>query len=223
MKKTLLFTSFLCLSAQAHALEVKAPQIENGKPIDEKFAFCKPSEDGKTKPGGNVNPEIKWSGAPAATKSFAVIMVDPDVPAKFDDANQIGKTIAKNFPRQDFYHWVVVDIPASQKRLEEAQDSSGHQDGGKPVGKRAYGVVGKNDYATFMKGRFGGYDGPCPPWNDDRVHNYHFKVFALDVASLGLSGEFTGKEAMAQIKKHTLASGETMGTFTNKAGGQVKE
>jgi len=183
--------------------------------IDEKFAFCKPDGKGKTEPGGNVNPQVSWSKAPAGTKSFALIVVDPDVPATFDDANQVGKTLPADMKRQDFYHWVLVDIPANISRIEEEQDSSGHQDGGKPVGKRAHGLVGANDYATFMKGSFGGYDGPCPPWNDERMHHYHFKLYALDVSTLGLSGAFNGKQAMEKIKAHSLAEAELVGIFSN--------
>lgn len=207
--------STYALAAPA-SLSVKIRGIDNNKPISEDFAFCKPDGKGMTEDGGNENPEIRWSGAPKGTKSFAIIMVDHDVPAKFDDANQKGKTIAAEFPRQDFYHWVLVDIPADRNEIAITEDSSGHQAGGKPVGKRGYGIVGQNDFATFMKGSFGGYDGPCPPWNDERVHRYHFQVYALNTPSLGLKGTFNGKQAMAVIEKHTIAKGEVVGTFTNK-------
>ena len=42
-----------------------------------------------------------------------------------------------------------------------------------------------------MAGDYYGYDGPCPPWNDDLLHHYHFRVYALDVPTLGLAGRFT--------------------------------
>ena len=163
MKTLPLFLALVLVSAPAFALKMKVGGIENEGAIPEKLAFCVPDGTGKTKNSGNINPEISWSDAPGGTKSFAIVMVDKDVPAKFDDANQEGKTIAKDFPRQDFYHWLVVDIPASRHSIAEGEDSKAHSATGKPVGKTAYGVVGQNDFASFMKGTFGGYDGPCPP------------------------------------------------------------
>jgi Raf kinase inhibitor-like YbhB/YbcL family protein len=211
---------FLLVSAAAMAepavFSVKIKDIENDKPIPPKYAFCQPDGAGKTKDGGNVSPEVSWSGAPAGTKSFALVVVDPDVPAVFTDANQEGKVLAKDMPRQNFYHWVLVDIPVSTIKLEEGVDSKEAKKEGKPLGKTAYGINGQNDYASFMKGEFGGYDGSCPPWNDERLHHYHFTVYALGTESLGLSGKFGGKEAMDAINKHKLASAEVVGTYTNK-------
>lgn len=209
---------FLLLPAPALAggFSLEVGGIENGGPIAEKFAFCVPDGDGKTTDGDNISPMIRWSDAPKNTKSFAFIVVDRDVPAKFDDANQEGKTIAEDFPRQDFYHWVLTDIPPYITGLAEGKDSDGKPEGGKPTGKLAYGLSGANDYATFMQGSFGGYDGPCPPWNDERLHHYHFIAYALDVASLNLADGFTGRDAMARIKKHTLAHAEVVGTFSNR-------
>ena len=42
-----------------------------------------------------------------------------------------------------------------------------------------------------MSGTWFGYDGPCPPWNDELAHHYEFTVRALDVPTLGLTGAFT--------------------------------
>ncbi len=216
MKKALaLFAASSLFSAPALALDVSLGGLNNGDSIPPNFAFCVPDGQGKTKNGGNINPQVRWSNGPVGTKSYALIAVDPDVPATFDDANQEGKTLAADMPRQNFYHWVLVDIPANIKNIKQGQDSSKHNDSGKPVGKTIYGLNGQNDYASFMKGTFGGYDGPCPPWNDERLHHYYFRVYALDTESLGLSGNFTGKQAEEAIAKHTLATGETMGTFSN--------
>ena len=44
--------------------------------------------------GGNITPDLKWSGAPAGTKSFVLTLRDPDAPGG------------------DFLHWAVADIPA---------------------------------------------------------------------------------------------------------------
>lgn len=196
-------------------LSVQVKGFASGAPIPDLFAYCAPSGTGRTKNGGNLNPEISWADAPAATKSFAIIVIDRDVPAKIEDAGKEGITIPADAPRQDFYHWVLVDIPPALSKIGQGEDSRNWLAEGKQPGRTAYGVTGQNDYAKFMKGSFGGYDGPCPPWNDERLHQYHFTVYALDVPTLGLSGAFRGKDAEAMIAGHALAKGEVVGTYTN--------
>lgn len=228
MKKTALFSTLIAglaaTSALAQtlptpvALEVKSSAFDNGKPIPAKYAYCRPDGKGRSKDSDNVNPGISWSGAPEGTKSFALINVDPDVPAKFDIANQPDKTIPKDYPRQDFYHWVLIDIPAAMTGIEEGRDSQKAIKGGKPIGKLTYGMTGPNDYARAYGGSYGGYDGPCPPWNDERLHHYHFVVYALDIPSLDFSAPPTGPQAMAAMKGHILAQGEVVGTYTQFPG-----
>lgn len=200
-------------AAAVEQLKVTVDAIQNNGPIPAEYAFCVPSPQGHTTSGANKNPEITWSKGPAATKSYAIIVVDTDVPSVFDDADKEGKVIKESAPRQDFYHMVLVDIPASQTRLAMGADSSSITPKGKKPGATPNGLRGINDY-TDNTGTFGGYDGPCPPWNDERLHHYHFIVYAIDVPSLGLSGNFTGKDAQAAIAKHTLAKGEVVGTYT---------
>ena len=65
-----------------------------------------------------------------------------------------------------------------------------------------------------MKGDYGGYDGPCPPWNDEIVHHYHFTVYALDVATLGLSGRFGGPEALKAMQGHILDQASWIGKYS---------
>lgn len=198
------------------ALSVAVSGIENDRPIPAKFAYCRPDGSGKSMPSDNINPEIRWSGAPQGTKSFAIIVVDKDVPKTFELAYKEDKTIPKDFPRQNFYHWVLVDIPASRNKISEGEDCKGITEGGKPPGKTAYGVNGRNDYAVKAgQGQGGGYDGCCPPWNDERLHHYHFIVYALDVPTLGLTGNFDGAKAEAAMQGHILAQGEIIGTYTN--------
>lgn len=98
--------------------------------------------------GKNISPQLSWSGAPAGTQSFALIVDDPDA-APFHD----GKT---------FYHWAIINIPASKKGLEE------HALISLPTIQLA------NDYGSDHKR----YDGPCPPKGSD-VHHYHFTIYAL--------------------------------------------
>lgn len=192
----------------------------NGDRIPAEFAFCVPAEEGHVTMGENVSPEISWSDAPEGTKSFAIICHDPDVPSKPDNVNKEGVSVPADLPRVDFYHWVLVDIPASMPRLTEGADGSGIVAGGKEPGRTAHGVRGINGYTDWfasdetMKGEYGGYDGPCPPWNDEIVHHYHFTVHALDVESLGLTGAFGGGEALKAMAPHVLAKGSWVGTYT---------
>ena len=62
-----------------------------------------------------------------------------------------------------------------------------------------------------MEGTYGGYDGPFPPLNDERLHHYHFIVYALDVPSLELEGDFKLDDVRAAIEGHVLDEGELVG------------
>jgi len=193
---------------------------ENGAVIPDKFAFGKPGTDSPFAPSENINPSIDWSNSPEGTKSFAIICHDPDVPSSGEDVNQEGKTVPADLPRVDFYHWVLVNIPADVSGLDEGIASQGITPRGKSVGQTAHGLAGKNDYTGWftgdadMEGVYGNYDGPCPPWNDSIVHHYHYSVFALDVETLDVQGEFTGQESLEAMKGHVLASASHMGTYS---------
>jgi Raf kinase inhibitor-like YbhB/YbcL family protein len=108
---------------------VVSPDIGQGKDIADDQVFnafgCK---------GKNLSPALFWSGAPAGTKSFAIMVHDPDAPTG-----------------SGFWHWVVYDIPAGTESIPaEAGDVKKK---GMPVGS----VQGRTDFGTF------GYGGPCPP------------------------------------------------------------
>jgi len=197
------------------AIDLKVGGIENGKQIPEKFAYCAPDGNGKTINGGNISPAIHWLNPPAATQSFVIMVVDPDVPASFDDANKPDKEIRAKTPRQDFYHWVAVDIPATSLGLFEGASSRAITPGGKQAGRRPYGIDGMNDYSKVFGGTYGGYDGPCPPWNDLRLHHYHFILYALDIPSLGLPHPIKPLQARSAMKDHIIAKGEVVGTYSN--------
>ncbi|MAZ01694.1 MAG: YbhB/YbcL family Raf kinase inhibitor-like protein [Sneathiella sp.] len=202
------------------ALKVKIDGWENGDPIPGKFAFGVPAAEGHVALSDNRSPAISWSDAPQGTKSFAIICHDPDVPSSGEDVNQEGKTVPASLPRVDFYHWVQVDIPLEYSSLAEGEVTDGITAKGKAPAKRAYGRTGLNNYTDWfaddpdMAGEYGGYDGPCPPWNDSIVHHYHFTVYALDVETLGLTGSFGGPEALAAMEGHILASGSYVGTYS---------
>lgn len=206
--------------AAAASLKVHAGGFAAGQPIPPQFAFCIPAQQGHVSRGPDRNPLLSWSRGPKGTRSYAIFATDPDVPTIRTDMNQEGKTLAADMPRRTFYHWVLVDIPAQTTSIAEGADANGAVPHGKPPGKTKLGVRGVNGYTDAfaaneqMKGVYGGYDGPCPPWNDLRLHHYHFAVYALDVPSLTLPENFGGAEALAAMKGHVLAQGEVVGTYT---------
>lgn len=184
------------------AITVKVTGIEAGKPIPERFAYCAPDGKGMVHPGGNTSPAIEWQGAPDEAQSFFLMVVDRDVPADFGPANKADQRIPETAPRRNFYHWLVADIPPVIARFEENEAVRGQK--------------GRNSFAERGKGQ-NGYDGPCPPWNDERIHTYHFIVFALDVVTLDLDEGFSGEQAEKALAGHILAQGEATGIYTTNA------
>lgn len=190
---------------------------EGGR-IPAEFAFGKSAD---TEPpfalSDNRSPQLAWSGAPAGTKSFVLICIDTDVPTKPDDVNRAGRRVPASLPRSEFVHWVMIDIPAECGELGAGTCSDGIVAHGKrnPPGAKQ----GINDYTSWfagdpaMTGDYYGYDGPCPPWNDELLHHYHFRIYALDVATLGLSGRFGLSEVRRAMDGHVLAHAQLTGTY----------
>jgi Raf kinase inhibitor-like YbhB/YbcL family protein len=183
-------------------------------------AFCAPTPDGKSTGGPNVSPAVRWTAGPAGTKSYALALLDPHVPADLSALNKDGVTIAADAARQDFFHWVLADIPAGLTAIPEGAEGRGVVAHGKPAGPTGHGRRGANDYGRFlagdpqMAGIYGGYDGPCPPWNDQRVHGYRLTVYALDTDRLNLADGFDGRALIAAINGHVTAQGTTVVRYT---------
>lgn len=192
----------------------------DGERIPCDYAFCMPAEENHVSLAKNLSPHVSWADLPDGTKSLALILVDPDVPSVGDDVNQEGKTVPITLPRADFYHWVLVDIPLSIQELPEGAASDCITPRGKTPGKTNFGVRGINDYTNWFKGDadmegvYAGYDGPCPPWNDELIHRYYFNLFALDVETLNLEGSFTGKDALKAMDGHILDKAQWMGIYS---------
>ncbi len=132
--------------------------------------------------GGNISPALTWSGAPAGTKSFALLVHDPDAPTG----------------GAGWWHWVVVGIPAASTGLPKG---AGKTDGSRmPPGA----VSIANDFGTL------GYGGPCPPVGD-KPHHYHFTLYALKVPKLdlpaGANASITGFMVNANAIARTTLTG----------------
>jgi len=189
--------------------------------IPEEFAFGVPDATQHLRLGRNRNPHLFWSGVPAGTKSLVLLCIDSDVPTRADDVNQAGRVVPASLPRADFYHWVMVDIPPTVHEIAAGACSDGIVPRGKqspagPPGSRQ----GLNDYTLWfagdadMAGRYFGYEGPCPPWNDERLHHYHFALYAMDVARCPVEGTFTGQQVRAALAGHVLAEARLTGTYS---------
>lgn len=94
-------------------------------------------------------------------------------------------------PMGTWDHWVVYDIPTSVWEVKEGQA---------PPGK-----MGRNSWGRL------GYGGPCPP--PGPAHRYFFRLYALDVPSLGLPEGATKAQVLEAMQGHVLAQAEWMGTY----------
>lgn len=135
--------------------------------------------------GGNVSPQLRWSGAPAATKSYLVTCFDPDAPTG-----------------SGFWHWVLGDLPAT---VTELARGAGAADGSAlPPGA----FQTRDDYGEH------GYGGAYPP-PGDRPHRYFFAVHALDSAQLGLDGSATPAVVGFNATFHVLARAVLVPVFNH--------
>ena len=144
-----------------------------------------------------------------------------------DDVNKEGRTVPADLPRADFHHWVMVDMPPACTGVAAGECSDGVTAGGKPSppnpSAAPHARQGVNDYTGWfagdpqMAGTYRGYDGPAPPWNDERVHRYHFTLYALDIDRCPVEGDFTAADVTKAIEGHVLATATHTGTYTMRS------
>lgn len=177
------------LAAQAApaTLTVTSAAFKNGEAIPAEY----------TADGRNVSPAIDWSGAPAGTREFVLILDDPDAPTP-----------------QPFVHWVVYKIPGSATGLPRAV----------PMGAVVKAgdlslVQGTTGFAAFAR-RGGpppdpGYRGPAPPAG--KPHHYHFKVYALN-APIDPKEGMTKDDLLEAMEGRIAAQGEIVGVYERTRG-----
>lgn len=78
------------------AFSLASPAFSNGQRIPERYS----------KDGGNISPPLEWQDAPRNTRSFAVIVEDPDA------------------PKGTFRHWAIYNVPPAYQGLGEDGGSS---------------------------------------------------------------------------------------------------
>lgn len=126
--------------------------------------------------GGNVSPQLSWSGAPPGTKSFALLLHDTDAPHP-----------------GGWWHWVLYDLPRDTTALA-AGTGDAHK-GLLPQGARQ----GRSDFGTL------GYGGPCPPPGAAHHYHfrlYALKVTQLEVPA-DAGGAAVAAAAQAQALAST--------------------
>lgn len=91
-----IFTASISKSQTETKFKLISSAFEEGKPIPDKY----------TCDGANVSPPLSWNGIPEKTKSFAIIMDDPDAP--------MGTWV----------HWVIYNIPGTVTSIEEKKGAA---------------------------------------------------------------------------------------------------
>ena len=202
-------------------VQLMSANFGHNQPIPAQYAFGAPDPVAHLVLSANRNPHLRWTGVPSTAKSLVLLCADSDVPTKADDVNQEGRVVPADLPRTEFFHWVMVDIAPTVSELKAGACSDGIVGKGKqqpkgPAGSRQ----GLNDYTLWfaadadMGGKYFGYDGPCPPWNDVLLHHYHFILYATDLARCPVEGDFTGAQVRQAIARHVLAEAKLTGTYS---------
>ena len=128
--------------------------------------------------GADISPSLSWGAAPEGTETFVVVMDDPDAPGGVWD------------------HWVVFDIPAEIKALDEGQPDAERLPGG--------GIHGKNSWGKAA------YGGPCPP--PGPAHTYRFFLYAIGTVLDFPAGASKG-EVLNALEGHIVAESMITGTY----------
>jgi Raf kinase inhibitor-like YbhB/YbcL family protein len=173
--------SFAGLSAaNAQTMTLTSPDISEGATLANEQVF-----KGFGCTGDNVSPALSWSGAPAATKSFAVTVYDPDAPTG-----------------SGWWHWVAYNIPAGTTAL-----AKGAGDPAKKLMPEGA-IQSRTDFGAP------GYGGPCPP-PGDKPHHYNITVFAVDVDKLPDAKDDQASAALVgfDLHFHTLAKATLTGVY----------
>jgi Raf kinase inhibitor-like YbhB/YbcL family protein len=166
-------------AAAAAPFTLTSADIKPNGTIGEKFVY-----QGFGCSGGNVSPALSWSGAPAGTKSFALLVHDPDAPTG----------------GAGWWHWLIYDIPATASAL--AQGAGSADVAALPKGAKQ----GRTDFGSK------GWGGPCPPVGHGK-HHYHFTLHALKVAKLEVADDAAAALVGYSVNANSLGKAEFIGLY----------
>lgn len=184
IRPSLLLAAGLALAGSAHAgqFTLSSADIKPNAAIADEQVFAGFGCSGK-----NVSPAVKWSDAPKGTKSFALLVHDPDAPTG----------------GAGWWHWVVTNIPADAGELPKG---AGKADGSALP-------KGAAQIATDFGGP--GWGGPCPPVGD-KPHRYNFTLHALKVDKLDLPQGATASLAGFMINANSIGKATLTGKYGRK-------
>jgi Raf kinase inhibitor-like YbhB/YbcL family protein len=172
----------LLSSAPARSTEAfrfQSADITAGQAIPQIFAF-----NGFGCTGQNTSPALTWSNPPAGTKSFALMVHDPD--AATGGAG--------------FWHWAVVNLPAEMSGLARGAGTAD----GRALPEAARQIA--TDFGTP------GWGGPCPPAGD-KPHRYTFTVYALKVDKLELPSNATASLSGFMVNANAIGKASFTSTY----------
>lgn len=132
------------------------------------------------------SPEISWTGAPANTQSYALIMHDPD-------------PVLQGSATNDVLHWAIYNIPGDAKSLAADVKPGDQADGAKQIKNLGGGM---------------GYMGPCPPAGHGD-HHYTFDLYALN-SKLDLPDTASRADLLGAMNGKVIAKGVYIGMFGQK-------
>ncbi|MEZ2144004.1 YbhB/YbcL family Raf kinase inhibitor-like protein [Bradyrhizobium sp. DN5] len=157
------------------AFSLTSPAFRDGERIPARY----------TADGENFSPPLQWSDPPPGTKSFALVVEDPDAPSG------------------TFRHWGLYNIMGERTVLPEGVGGgrAKTEDIGKNIGK------GVNDFGEPN------YQGPAPP-RGHGTHHYHFKLAALDVEALSQAPKLAVGDIWKAAQTHLLGQTELVGTYS---------
>lgn len=198
---------------------------EGGR-LPEKYAFGKHHPDFHIEMCENISPHFAWSDVPVDTKTFVFTSHILNAPTDPENINVIGKFIPVDVDRTENYLWTCIDLPASTKGFDEGVFFHDITPRGKPGPQGPLGTrQGINGYTPYyegkgdkymkgsMRGKYFGYDGPCPPYNDAALHQLQWTLYAMDWDRCPIEGKFSNIDLIPSLEGHILEKATSLCSY----------
>ncbi|MCX7831489.1 MAG: YbhB/YbcL family Raf kinase inhibitor-like protein [Actinobacteria bacterium] len=162
------------ITEEVESFKLTSPAFSDGEEIPVKY--CMQQIEG----GKNVSPPLEWTDPPSGTKSFAIVCIDTHPIAN------------------GWIHWIVVNIPASWRKIDEGASGTEKMNG-----------------ALELMNSFGfkGWGGPMPPQGSGE-HKYEFHIFALPTEKAALPTKIKlDEKILSLLRKSALSESVLVGIF----------